>query len=853
MFKFFVVLLLTVGSLWTNAMVVPLKTGGAVTIEVASTASFRLSINLIDATGSAAIPSPSIDSKNLVPAASRECTRGNLTGLCTSFGSLLASPEGRWALYDEKGASVVSSSSPPQTNAKGVTVHLDQSFPSLPGQPCLSNGMFGPTFGTTDTLFVFAVSEHAYDSTPPLPVAVHCYGNTFQGREPKHTRNDMCEKHLIKKGVDGANFKRTNRYPNGTMVKSVSECCSKCNDDTSCTSWIATEDLKPDESGSNCWIGFCVDGVGEPTLQCETRSARNRFLAHVEPPTPSSSDWWILGHQADWYLAPSNTKLKQYAALYELTGAPRLPPRYGFGFMATYWGYNNMRQVIGNMTKFRDGQYPIDTFIMDYDWWNCGTSPGDKCDPKLQTGQDFQYDPAMFGKNVFENKGWPIIQTENATDLLRYMHAGIGSDKNEHTLRMRFSGIRKPRSYSHYNISHNNGWLLPDADTVGAGLNNWNYTIDEFLTFYTNGNEHFVRDGIDFWWNDEGETQWYTYYYWNLAQRREVDKVDKNRRMFTLNRAFTSGMQNFPAVTWTGDMQDCSHAKALLFAQWGQPWFTCDLTSPSATVLLRQYQGAVWWPIMRVHQMHNTPRFPWYWGNEIHQNAFRSALNTRYAVLPYLYSLAHQQHLAPHPPMVHPASWTYPNHKNLDKTYMIGDSVIAADLSTSKSFDPNENSSTVVLPKGTMWFLFNSTQTVEGTGAPLVRDKDLGLNEFPVYVSSGSVLPIHPWGCAVQHSQAQGGLLEVQVYGGADASFSFYEDDGSSNDYANSGNVRVTLLVWNDAKCTLMWNVAGGEERYKGGNDYTDVRVALYRAGAKGVVRSKVVKIGISGQIVMDE
>lgn len=290
----------------------------------------------------------------------------------------------------------------------------------------------------------------------------------------------------------------------------------------------------------------------------------------------------------------------------------------------------------------------------------------------------------------------------------------------------------------------------------------------------------------------------------------------------------------------------------MLFAEWGQPWFTCDLTSPTATVLLRQYQGSVWWPIMRVHQMHNTPRFPWYWGNELHQEAFRFALNTRYAILPYLYSLAHLQHLPPHPTMIHPASWNYPDQTNLDKTYMIGDSVIAADLSTSKSFDVNENSSIVILPKGITWFLFNSTQTVLGTGLPLVRDKDLNLNEFPVYVSSGSLLPIHPWDHAVQHSQAQGGLLEVQVYGGADASFELYEDDGMSNDYANSRNFRVTSLIWNDTKSTLMWNVDGGEKSYKDGNDYTEIRAALYNVGATAVVRSKVVKIGTSGQIVID-
>jgi len=146
--------------------------------------------------------------------------------------------------------------------------------------------------------------------------------------------------------------------------------------------------------------------------------------------------------------------------------------------------------------------------------------------------------------------------------------------------------------------------------------------------------------------------------------------------------------------------------------------------------------------------------------------------------------------------MIHPASWNYPDDAGvLDKTYMIGNSIIAADLSTSHSPDANANSSTVILPKSTTWFLFNSTQTVQGNGLPLERENDLKLNEFPVYVVEGSLIPVHPWDGVVQHSQAQRGLLEIQVYAGADATFALHEDDGFSNDYATSGNVRVTSLI----------------------------------------------------------
>ena len=184
---------------------------------------------------------------------------------------------------------------------------------------------------------------------------------------------------------------------------------------------------------------------------------------------------------------------------------------------------------------------------------------------------------------------------------------------------------------------------------------------------------------------------------------------------------------------------------------------------------------------------------------------------------------------------------------------MIGDSVIAADLSTAhlKAFLHNENSSTVMLPEGTTWYLFNTTETVAGSGAPLVRDKDLRLDEFPVYVVKGSILPIHPWDRAAQHSQAQKGLLEVQVYGGADAHFVMYEDDGMTNAYATDRDVRTTSFVWDEAQRTLKWSVAGGQKQYDKGNDYTQVRVALFELGARGVLRSKVGQIGAGGHFAM--
>jgi alpha-glucosidase (family GH31 glycosyl hydrolase) len=41
----------------------------------------------------------------------------------------------------------------------------------------------------------------------------------------------------------------------------------------------------------------------------------------------------------------------------------------------------------------------------------------------------------------------------------------------------------------------------------------------------------------------------------------------------------------------------------LRFSMYGQPYHECDMTSTSPTDLVRQYQNAVFSPLMRVHQV----------------------------------------------------------------------------------------------------------------------------------------------------------------------------------------------------------------------------------------------------------
>lgn len=109
---------------------------------------------------------------------------------------------------------------------------------------------------------------------------------------------------------------------------------------------------------------------------------------------------------------------------------------------------------------------------------------------------DFAYDPVFFGPHSFVHppgSSIPNITTETVKDIFNHFH---------NDLHIKFAGIRKPRTYSHHNLSNSSGWLLPSSFEVGAGPNNWNMTPGNgWSDWWVPRTTHFLEDGMDFWWS----------------------------------------------------------------------------------------------------------------------------------------------------------------------------------------------------------------------------------------------------------------------------------------------------------------------------------------------------------------
>jgi hypothetical protein len=726
-----------------------------VTADVGSASAFRLSVEFVDPGSSAdtkpasALDSPSLDSARAF-ANFTHVQAAEGSGIRTAFGELLISKAGLFTLKDSSGKVVAAAKSAPSlttefTGNKAVTMAVtgSKSGPGATGRrPCLVNGGWGPpfTWDPVDNFFAFAVSPWGFD-----PDYIHCYPASFDGdAAPLNGASvhaeDSCT--TITHVVPFGNY--SHEIP-GTFMNnsgSSSECCEACNAHPECTAWVRGPQ-------SECRLYSCVDQwvppdvIGGQDGQYLSGGLENQCTDMPPPPETEKigayihqAGWFGLGSRMDWYLAPTPGGGFDYTkALFDLTGAPAVPPLYGMGFMATYWGYKNMTEVENYMHQFRSRELPIDSFIMDYDWFGpnpCGAAinSGTPADPDgLQGGTncgDYGYRDGWWNNVTFKQPDGSEVHCATPADVFAHFHAP--------PLNMHFGGIRKPRTYSNKNMTGAKGWLLPLASDVGEGGDiNFNFSVPDMREWYTTTHAHFIKDGMDFWWNDEGETAWFTYLLWNEAQAKQWSTNKPNTRHFTINRSWQPGMQRYPAISWTGDGQSCTHEELLRGMMNGCPLTSCDLTSPDATTLVRQYQSAVFTPIMRVHMMQGTPRFPWFWPDAhapdfaAHQQAFQMALEMRYTFLPFMYSLAHAAHRTGRP-ISHPASFAFPEEcksgsettqcKAAETTYTVGSVLIPSDLGlahTKQSPPPLENTSTATLPASTTWQRWNTTKAETGT------------------------------------------------------------------------------------------------------------------------------------------
>lgn len=276
------------------------------------------------------------------------------------------------------------------------------------------------------------------------------------------------------------------------------------------------------------------------------------------------------------------------------------------------------------------------------------------------------------------------------------------------------------------------------------------------------------------------------------------------KRPYLISRSGCAGMQRY-VQTWSGDnrtnwntlryntrMGVGMSLSGLYNVGHDVGGFSGD--KPDAELFVRWVQNGVMHPRFTIHSWNDdqTVNEPWMYSSVT--PAIRSAIETRYRLLPYFYTLLWQAH-ADDEPMLRS---TFLDHEHDAKTFEeCDDFMLGRDLLVASVVEEGQREREVWLPEnGAGWYDYYTGQWYSGGQSIVV---DAPLERLPLLVRAGAALP---HSARITHVDAKADTVrELKVYplqGTGVSHGSLFEDDGETWGY-QQGN--ALWLNW-EIHCT---------------------------------------------------
>jgi len=504
--------------------------------------------------------------------------------------------------------------------------------------------------------------------------------------------------------------------------------------------------------------------------------------------------------------------LQQYT---ELTGHMPLPAKWTLGHHQCRWGYTSQQQVLDIATRLRERNHPSDAIWLDIDYMN--------------GYRNFTWNPETF----------PQPQ-----EMLKQLH-----EQNLHLVTIIDPGTKIDDGYNVYQegmqqgyfCTYENGQLFKGSVWPGTCVFP-DFSQERVRNWWGNLYKILLNSGVDGIWNDMNEpsltnflssgpeandslhgktmddtvlhraggdtptspdgppvqhAQFHNAYGMEMA-RTSYEGLLCSRpdsRPFVLTRSGTAGMQRYAAL-WTGDnTSEWEHISlairmCLNLGMSGVPFVGSDIGGfwdvSNGELLVRFAQLGAFMPFCRNHNaMGNPDQEPWAFG-EPYESAYRSAIEARYQMLPYLYTLFHEASVSG-APIMRPLYYHYPNDEtacDVQNAFLLGENLLSAPITSA-----GMTSADVYLPAGN-WFDYWDNSEYPGSTTVNIPTP---LNRWPLLIRGNSILPSGP---VLQHVEQQTpNPLTFTCYMATDglANYTLYEDDGSTQAYRNGAFATTSI------------------------------------------------------------
>ncbi|XP_072225139.1 lysosomal alpha-glucosidase [Leuresthes tenuis] len=539
-------------------------------------------------------------------------------------------------------------------------------------------------------------------------------------------------------------------------------------------------------------------------------------------PTPALT-WVSTGGILDLYvfLGPDpQSVIRQYL---QIIGYPMMPPYWSLGFHLCRWGYTTTNATRSVARHMHSANFPMDVQWNDLDYAN--------------KRRVFTFDPARFGD-------LPEMVEEFHKGGMKYiliLDPGISSTSPPGTYPPFDDGLKRdvfirnltgdiligkvwpgPTAFPDFTNSETRQWWedcirdfhsqvpvdglwidmnepasfvqgstegCPDSDlenppytpgVVGGQLNSGTLCMSAQQKLSTHYNLH----------NLYGLTEAY-------ATHSALRKI-RRKRPFVLSRSSFPGIGRFSGV-WTGDVRSdweqlrFSVPAVLQFGLFGVPLVGADVCgfggNTTEELCVRWMQLGAFYPFMRNHNDRpNAPQEPFVFGQEA-QAAMRSALNLRYSLLPFLYTLFHHAHTSADT-VARPLFIEFPTDPNcqtIDQQFLWGSSLLISPVLEQGAVEIN-----AYLPNGT-WYSLHNGQPFYSTGQYLLLSAPL--DTINIHVREGHIIPQQEPALTTTASRIRPLFLTVALTEGGWASGDLFWDDGDSLDTVEMQNYCYVIFI----------------------------------------------------------
>lgn len=279
------------------------------------------------------------------------------------------------------------------------------------------------------------------------------------------------------------------------------------------------------------------------------------------------------------------------------------------------------------------------------------------------------------------------------------------------------------------------------------------------------------------------------------AAKDAINCYDATVRPYLVNRAGFAGIQRY-AQTWAGDnYTSWTNVKyniptILGMGLSGVANQGCDIGGfdgplPEPELFVRWVQNGIFQPRFSIHSCNNDNTVTEPWTYPAYTKYIRAAIQLRYSLVPYLYSLLYEASTKGSP-IMRPLVYEFQDDPQVAEEsfeFMLGASLLVANV-----VDKGQTAKSVYLPAGVDWLDLKTSQYYTG-GQTITIPVDLG--SIPMFLKAGSIVP-QSKGLMNLHNDVID-KLDVLIEPSRDAEFVVYEDDGVTNNYRQGETLETTI------------------------------------------------------------